>query len=62
LNSNYEEEEGISLPRSVMYSHYIDYCREHDTEPMNQASFGKVIRSVFPNIKTRRLGNRGQSK
>ncbi|XP_064638383.1 transcription factor RFX4-like [Lineus longissimus] len=62
LNTNYEEHEGISLPRSVMYSHYIDHCHDNETEPMNQASFGKIIRTVFPNIKTRRLGNRGQSK
>ena len=29
---------------------------------MNAASFGKLIRGVFPNLKTRRLGVRGQSK
>jgi hypothetical protein len=29
---------------------------------VNQASFGKLIRSVFPNLKTRRLGTRGNSK
>ena len=31
-------------------------------EPVNAASFGKLIRSVFPNLKTRRLGTRGNSK
>lgn len=31
-------------------------------EAANSASFGKILRSVFPNIKTRRLGTRGQSK
>jgi len=29
---------------------------------MGTASFGKMIRLVFPQIKTRRLGVRGQSK
>jgi regulatory factor X 1/2/3 len=31
-------------------------------EPVNAASFGKLIRSIFPNLKTRRLGTRGHSK
>ena len=62
MKANYEKQEGVSLPRCVMYSHYIEYCQEQDLEPMNPASFGKIIRLVFPNVKTRRLGNRGQSK
>ena len=31
-------------------------------EPVNAASFGKLIRSLFPGLKTRRLGTRGHSK
>lgn len=31
-------------------------------QPVNSACFGKVIRNIFPNLKTRRLGTRGQSK
>lgn len=29
---------------------------------LNPASFGKLVRVVFPSIKTRRLGVRGESK
>eukprot|EP01135_Chromosphaera_perkinsii_P005325 Nk52_evm6s343 gene=Nk52_evmTU6s343 len=29
---------------------------------LSQAEFGKVIRCVFPDLKTRRLGTRGNSK
>lgn len=29
---------------------------------LNPASFGKLVRVVFPDIKTRRLGVRGESK
>jgi len=29
---------------------------------MNAASFGKIVRTIFPNMRTRRLGTRGNSK
>ncbi|KAK2160599.1 hypothetical protein NP493_1637g00007 [Ridgeia piscesae] len=62
LQQNYEEQNSVSLPRGALYSHYLDFCQEANIEPMNQASLGKVIRSIFPDVKTRRLGTRGQSK
>ncbi|KAJ8316181.1 hypothetical protein KUTeg_006195, partial [Tegillarca granosa] len=40
----------------------MDYCEKNDTQPVNAASFGKIIRQQFPQITTRRLGTRGQSK
>lgn len=30
--------------------------------PLNPASFGKLVRVIFPGIQTRRLGVRGESK
>jgi regulatory factor X, other len=30
--------------------------------PLNPASFGKLVRIIFPGIQTRRLGVRGESK
>ncbi|KAL3316625.1 Transcription factor rfx3 [Cichlidogyrus casuarinus] len=62
LTSNYETSEGVSLPRSTLYFHYLQHCNEHKLEPMNPASFGKLIRSVFVGLRTRRLGTRGNSK
>ena len=62
LESNYEAFEGVSLPRSTLYAHYLERCRISNVEPVNAASFGKIIRAVFPNLKTRRLGTRGNSK
>ncbi|KAJ7392810.1 hypothetical protein OS493_010470 [Desmophyllum pertusum] len=62
LNENYEVSEGVSLPRSALYSHYLDFCEKNNLAPVNAASFGKIIRHTFPNLKTRRLGTRGQSK
>jgi len=62
LEDNYEAHDGSSLPRSSLYSHYLHFCNAAGLEPANAASFGKLIRSVFPNLKTRRLGTRGHSK
>ncbi|XP_066992717.1 DNA-binding protein RFX2 isoform X2 [Anabrus simplex] len=62
LLENYETAEGVSLPRSTLYNHYLRHCSEHKLEPVNAASFGKLIRSVFLGLRTRRLGTRGNSK
>ncbi|XP_077865030.1 uncharacterized protein LOC102802318 [Saccoglossus kowalevskii] len=62
LEENYEIAEGVCIPRSALYMHYLDYCEKHDTQPVNAASFGKIIRQQFPQLTTRRLGTRGQSK
>lgn len=58
LIDNYETAEGVSLPRSTLYAHYLRHCNEHKLEPVNAASFGKLIRSVFLGLRTRRLGTR----
>ncbi|XP_071656736.1 MHC class II regulatory factor RFX1 [Patagioenas fasciata] len=62
LLENYEAAEGVSLPRSTLYCHYLLHCQAQKLEPVNAASFGKLIRSVFVGLRTRRLGTRGNSK
>lgn len=62
LHEHFESADGVSLGRSTLYQHYCDHCTLNRYDPVNQASFGKLIRSVFPNLKTRRLGTRGNSK
>lgn len=59
---NYETAEGVSLPRSTLYNHYLRHCHDNKLDPVNAASFGKLIRSVFVGLRTRRLGTRGNSK
>jgi hypothetical protein len=62
LVDNFEYHLGKSLPRGFVYDQYVLLCDQHGLEPVNAASFGKLIRSVFPGLKTRRLGTRGNSK
>ena len=42
LENNYHYEEGICLPRSTIYEHYLDFCQRDHLHPINAASFGKV--------------------
>ncbi|XP_060872996.1 transcription factor RFX3-like isoform X2 [Metopolophium dirhodum] len=62
LMDNYEKAEGVSLLRSTIYDNYLTHCTETKFDPLNAPSFGKLIRSVFTGLQTRRLGTRGNSK
>ncbi|CAH1785628.1 unnamed protein product [Owenia fusiformis] len=62
LEENYCICEGVCLPRCILYSHYLDFCRTENLEPACAATFGKTIRQKFPHLTTRRLGTRGHSK
>ncbi|XP_045916336.1 DNA-binding protein RFX6 [Micropterus dolomieu] len=62
LEENYIVCEGVCLPRCILYSHYLDFCRKEKLEPACAATFGKTIRQKFPLLTTRRLGTRGHSK
>lgn len=62
LEANYHYEEGVCLPRSTIYEHYLDFCQRENRHPVNAASFGKLIRQQFSSLTTRRLGTRGKSK
>lgn len=50
LNENYEVSEGVSLPRSALYSHYLDFCEKNNLAPVNAASFGKVRETFWNHI------------
>ncbi|KAK9720290.1 hypothetical protein K7432_004217 [Basidiobolus ranarum] len=62
LIDNYESADDQSVSREALYSHYTLFCEKIGVHHVNSASFGKIVRSVFSNITTRRLGTRGQSK
>ena len=62
LSENYELIHGVCVPRCVLYTHYLDFCKKRKFSPAGPATFGKLIRQKFPKLTTRRLGTRGQSK
>ena len=43
LEKNYELSEGVCIPRNVVYYNYTDFCRKNGMQPVNAASFGKVL-------------------
>lgn len=51
-----------NVPRNRIYARYVSMCSGYNLRPLNPASFGKLVRTKFPQIRTRRLGIRGQSK
>ncbi|KAL8944432.1 MAG: hypothetical protein Q9216_000483 [Gyalolechia sp. 2 TL-2023] len=51
-----------SVPRNRVFAHYATRCGTERVPPLNCASFGKLVRIIFPGIQTRRLGMRGESK
>ncbi|KAI9220081.1 RFX DNA-binding domain-containing protein [Blastocladiella britannica] len=62
LHMHYERADNYNIPRQDMFDHYKKYCETHAVMPLNTASFGKFMRILWPDVKTRRLGNRGASK
>ena len=59
LEENYEIAEGVCIPRSALYMHYLDFSEKHDTQPVNAASFGKVklSKNVLKTQESCQLGN-----
>ena len=45
-----------------MFQRYTERCGDERVPTLNPASFGKLVRIIFPNVQTRRLGVRGESK
>ncbi|KAL4693804.1 hypothetical protein H8959_013069, partial [Pygathrix nigripes] len=53
---------GCSVPRCLMYEIYVETCGQNTENQVNPATFGKLVRLVFPDLGTRRLGTRGSAR
>ncbi|KAF7268030.1 hypothetical protein GWI33_018777 [Rhynchophorus ferrugineus] len=62
IQTHLEEDPNISLPKKEVYDVYEQYCKTNNIKSLSQADFGKVMKQVFPNVRARRLGQRGNSK
>ncbi|XP_049690308.1 DNA-binding protein RFX8 [Accipiter gentilis] len=54
--------EGCTVPRWLLYELYMESCSPNSKYQVNSATFGKLIRLVFPGLGTRRLGTRGSTR
>lgn len=62
IRSHYEEDPQVSLPKHEVYDDYSAYCSINTVKPLSTADFGKVMKQVFPAVRPRRLGTRGNSR
>ncbi|RWS17724.1 uncharacterized protein B4U79_13987, partial [Dinothrombium tinctorium] len=62
IQSHLEEDPSTSLPKHEVYEEYRGFCTANKFEPLCVADFGKAMKHIFPRVKPRRLGQRGNSK
>ncbi|XP_021941106.1 uncharacterized protein LOC110840398 isoform X2 [Zootermopsis nevadensis] len=62
IKTHLEEDPDVSLPKQNVYEEYIVYCNSNGMKPLSTADFGKVMKQVFPCVRPRRLGTRGNSR
>ncbi|KAL5966111.1 DNA-binding protein RFX7 [Taenia solium] len=62
IMSHLEEDSSTCLRKDEVYEDYRTYCEKHNQKTLNTADFGKVMKRAFPNVRPRRLGQRGQSR
>jgi len=62
IKTHLEEDQQVSLPKHEVYDDYLDYCNFNSLKPLSTADFGKVMKQVYPQVRPRRLGTRGNSR
>lgn len=62
IQSHLEEDSTVSIPKHEVYHEYEIYCEATKSQKLCVADFGKAMKHIFPYVKPRRLGQRGNSK
>ncbi|XP_076633225.1 uncharacterized protein LOC143347696 isoform X1 [Colletes latitarsis] len=62
IKTHLEEDPDVSLPKQEVYDEYNMYCMRNSMKPLSTADFGKVMKQVYPRVRPRRLGTRGNSR
>ncbi|XP_063908157.1 uncharacterized protein LOC135126215 isoform X3 [Zophobas morio] len=62
IKTHLEEDAETSLPKQEVYEEYTLYCSQNQIKSLSQADFGKVMKQVYPKVRARRLGTRGNSR
>ncbi|KAG7209771.1 hypothetical protein KM043_011392 [Ampulex compressa] len=62
IKTHLEEDPDVSLPKQEVYDEYNMYCIRNSMKPLSTADFGKVMKQVYPRVRPRRLGTRGNSR
>ncbi|XP_055558710.1 DNA-binding protein RFX8 [Falco cherrug] len=59
---NFCVSEGCTVPHRLVYELYLESCSPDSKYQVNSATFGKLIRLVFPGLRSKRLGPRGSTR
>ena len=62
IQSHLEEDSSVSIPKHEVYEDYKAFCEANKFDKLCVADFGKAMKHIFPHVKPRRLGQRGNSK
>ncbi|KAF5282531.1 hypothetical protein FQA39_LY04938 [Lamprigera yunnana] len=62
IKTHLEEDPELSLPKQDVYNEYYAFCGPNKIKPLSTADFGKVMKQVYPRVRPRRLGTRGNSR
>ncbi|KAF2893734.1 hypothetical protein ILUMI_12428 [Ignelater luminosus] len=62
IKTHLEEDPELSLPKQEVYNEYYAFCGPNKIKPLSTADFGKVMKQVYPRVRPRRLGTRGNSR
>ncbi|KAK0165999.1 hypothetical protein PV328_004462 [Microctonus aethiopoides] len=62
IKTHLEEDPDVSLPKQEVYDEYNIFCIRNSMKPLSTADFGKVMKQVYPRVRPRRLGTRGNSR
>ncbi|XP_012274045.1 uncharacterized protein LOC105696267 isoform X2 [Orussus abietinus] len=62
IKTHLEEDPDVSLPKQEVYDEYNMFCIRNSMKPLSTADFGKVMKQVYPRVRPRRLGTRGNSR
>ncbi|GLV36243.1 uncharacterized protein CBL_08736 [Carabus blaptoides fortunei] len=62
IRTHLEEDPELSLPKQDVYLEYNIHCANNKMKPLSTADFGKVMKQVYPSVRPRRLGTRGNSR
>lgn len=60
LKQNYDEDPDGSLPKDDIYQRYLQVCYDNSITPSKNNIFSKMLKKIFPQIRSRRLGPRGR--
>lgn len=62
IEANFEDKKGGCVAKRDIFDAYVAFCRAHNYQTTNDATFGKIFKTIFPHVQVRRLVRRVKAK